>query len=363
LKKFIETIVILTIVAVTIIVTIKLLHTQVKREDKLSASLPLDSLIQVGTPQQRDFTETCHWFGRVESIRKVDVVALKTVRIDSVNAGDEMFVKKGTPLFTLKDPMIDSRLATVKKKEVFWQKQITLYERKINIMKDSVIQEPPSQKELVAAEDSLVSLRTELESAKEEIRFLQDAVHVFATADGVFTHRKVSVGQVVGKGDKLGEIISVKHLRVVATLFPSKDTELEGKQVIIDISNDGSLSGIVVKELPQRTAEGATVVWIEGPEVDKSLRPGQIVNGELILSLHKKALAIPQSAIVKDNKERTYVFLKEPGGFHKQPVRTGIVSDGWVESVSGIVEKDTVVIRGAYELFFRDFNKIYKVTD
>ena len=363
MKKFIGIIIVLTFMAIAIIVAMKFLHPHAKPESPSSTSLSLDSLIQVGTPQQRDFTKTCRWFGKVESREKVDVVVLKTSWIDSVNVSDEMFVKKGTPLFTLNDPMIDSRLVAIKKKIVFLQEQVTFYEHKITTEKDSVSQAIPSKKELVVVEDSLVSLRTELKSAKEEKHFLQDAIYIRATTDGVFTNRKVSEGQIVEKGDKLAEIISIKRLRVVATLFPPKNIKLKKKRVIIYLTNGESISGTVVKELPQRTAEGAIVVWIEGPEVNNRLRPGQTVNGKLILSLHKKMLTVPQSAIVKDEQERTYVFLKELGGFHKQPVKTGIVSDGWVESLSGVMEKDTVVIRGAYELFYQDFNKIYKAAD
>lgn len=353
----------LFVLVVVIIIAIQSSASQPEHIRQTSASLTANSLIEISVPRRQDFTETCQWFGKVENTEKIDVIVLKSGWVDSVDVGDEMFVSKGTRLFTLSDPMIDSRLEAVKKKVISLQEGILLSERRINTRKDSVSLEPSNQKGLVVAQDSLFDLQTELESAEQEMHFLQDAVHIRATADGVFTNRQVSAGQVVEKGDKLAEIVSVKHFRVVATLFPSKNTELEGKQAIIDLAEGNSISGIIVKQLQQRTTEGATIVWIESPEVDHRLRPGETVNGELILSKHKGVLSIPQSAVVQDEEGRAYVFLRNSEGFHKQPIKTGLVTGGWIEIISGIMEKDTVVIQGAYELFYRDFNKIYKVKD
>jgi len=209
----------------------------------------------------------------------------------------------------------------------------------------------------------LASLKAELESAGQETERLQDAIHVRATIAGVFTNRKVSAGQEVQKGDDLAEIISLNHIYIAATLFPQKGAELQGKPAIINPAEGSSISGTITCVLPQRTAEGAIAVLIEGPDLAPTLRLGQTVTGTIVLSVHKKVFAIPEDAIVRDEKERAYVFLKNSSGYRRQPIKTGIVSNGWVEIISGLTEENEVVVRGAYELFYKDFNKIYKAAD
>jgi len=206
-------------------------------------------------------------------------------------------------------------------------------------------------------------LQVELESARQEMQFLEDAAHIRATRSGVFSNRTISAGQNVEKNDNLAEVISVKNLRVTATLFPRHETKLVGKRATINLPEGGSISGTVVKEFPQRTSEAATIVRIEGRDLNRYMKPGDTVNGNIVLLLHKAVLSVPQSAIIRDEKEKTYVFLKRSGNFTKHPVKTGIKSDSWIEVLSGLKEKDEIVVQGAYELFYRNFNKIYKALD
>jgi RND family efflux transporter MFP subunit len=332
-------------------------------KDHNAAVFQSPDLFKTGTPKRQDFTETCRWFGKVESRDKTRIIALETGMIVSIDAGDEMPVKKGALLFTIGGPLIESRLEVLRNKTATLQERVTLAERIVSIKQDAVSRKFTKYEELTSAEDALARLKAEMGSARQEMQRLQEAIHVRATIDGVFTNRKVSAGQEVQKGDNLAEIISLNHIYVVSTLFPQKDAELEGKQAFITPAGSSSISGTIVNVLPQSTAEGAVVVWIEGPALDRVLRPGRTVSGTVVLSLRKGALAVPQGAIVRDEKEQAYVFVKDPSGYHKRPVKTGIISEGWVEVMSGLKEVDEIVIRGAYELFYRDFNKIYKAAD
>ncbi|MBI5187217.1 MAG: efflux RND transporter periplasmic adaptor subunit [Nitrospinae bacterium] len=260
-------------------------------------------------------------------------------------------------------PLIDSSLEVLRNQSSTLQKRITLAEHLVSIKRDAVSQKFAKHEELASAEDVLARLKAELESTRQETQRLQGAIHVHATVNGVFTNRKVSAGQEVQKGDNLAEIISLNHIYIASTLFPKEDAELKGKRAVINFAGESSISGTIVNILPQRTAEGAVVVWIEGPGLDSVLRPGQTVSGTVVLSQRNRALAVPQSAIVLDEKERAHVFVKDSSGYHQKPVKAGIVSDGWVEIVSGLKEGDEVVVQGAYELFHRNFNKLYKVAD
>jgi multidrug efflux pump subunit AcrA (membrane-fusion protein) len=189
---------------------------------------------------------------------------------------------------------------------------------------------------------------------------------VTSPAPGIFTNLRVSVRQDVERGAHLAEIIPPTDLRIVSSLFPPANIPLIGKTAIINSAIGKTITGTVVKVLPQPTIAGETFiwrVWIEGDAINRQMKPGETAHGEIPLRVRRNVLALPAEAVVRDEHEQPFVFLIVPGGYRKQPVKTGLTSEGWVEVVSGISEGAEVVIQGAYELFYKDFSKVYKVED
>jgi len=217
--------------------------------------------------------------------------------------------------------------------------------------------------ELNAAENALASLQAELKSNILELQRLRNLTIIKAPVTGIFTRRRVSIGQVVEKGEELARLIAPGRIRIVADLYAPDRVQLAGMKTILRTSDGRELSGLVTRVLPERTPAGGAILWIEGEEINRALKPGEVVSGNILLSTHRGVLAVPESAVVYDQNETSYVFFKEAGGYKRQQVKTGLVSNGWVEIVSGVNEGDRVVVQGAYELFYRNFSKLYKVAD
>jgi len=358
--------VILVVVAILAAIILAVLHKGLSDGETFgTGKLSHSTIIKIATPQRRIFSETCRWFGKVESRNKTRIIALETGRIVSITASEGTSVAKGDLLFTIGGPLVDSRLEALRNQSAALEERIKLAEHMVKIKREAVAQQFAKYEELTSSEDALARLKAKMESVRQEIQRLQEATRLRATVRGMFTNRKVSIGQEVQKGDDLGEIISQDHIYIAATLFLPKGrgAELEKRQAVINLPEGKQVQGAITTVLPQRTAEGATVVWIEAPDLDSTLSPGQTVAGTIILAAHEKAFAVPKAAIVRDEEERAYVFLKNPSGYRRQPVKTGIVASGWIEITSGLKAGDEVVVQGAYELFYQDFNKIYKVVD
>ncbi len=267
--------------------------------------------------------------------------------------------------------------------------------------------------------DMILKLKSELKILLQNKQAMENMVHVRAGFDGIFTDHRVSMGAQVQKGDKLGTIISQKNIYIRAMVFTQKNkTCLKGKKAFInlpasssnrlsgdisqknqsdnkngfgvkdqnldknkfhgtdrssrtgrhiyaDLIHAGMVCGTITNVIPGRTDIGADIVWIKGNDFNSVFKPGEAVSGNIVLSMHKKALAVPESAIVRDRDENSFVFLKNSSasGYHRQAVKTGIVSHGMAEILQGLKKDDRIVVQGAYELFYNDFNKIYKVVD
>ena len=178
---------------------------------------------------------------------------------------------------------------------------------------------------------------------------------------GRFSHR-ISAGQDVAAGDLLGVLVGGR-LRIVAALFPPPSTSLLGKTATVTGEDAKGPTGQVAAVLPETDPSGATRIAIEGDAIDAALRPGQEVAGTLLLATRQGALAVPQSALVYDEREQPLVFVRAGNDYAPQPVEAGLEQDGWVEIRAGLEPGQAVVVRGAYELYYRRFGQQYKVPD
>lgn len=267
-------------------------------------------------PQRGEFRETLRWFGTVESRNTVRVTAPRRTRIASVEMADGAHVEKGEVLFRLDDPVIKAR-------------------------RDALSEEPG-------------------EEAANEKAVLSEALQLRASSAGVLARRRVSAGQMVRPGDPLVEIVPLDQLGIRATLFPKNNADLTHRAARIRAASGETLQGTVAQVLPERSPDGATVIWIES---DTPLHPGETASGTVLGPPHSGALSLPASSLMRDEQEQAWVLIKKKDGIHRQSVQPGLRSGNRVEIRSGLSTNDEIVVKGAYELFHQDFNKTYKVVD
>ncbi len=330
-------------------------------------------LIQTARPERRDFARTQAWFGRVESRQSVPVTALQAGRIEAVQAADGAAVRRFQALFRLGGPAASARRTALEAKASSLEERLRLAAQAVDLERTASDEKLVPRADLLQAQAERSRLGAELASAREDLDRQAHALELTSPAAGTFTRRRVSVGQEVAAGDTLAEIVATGSLRVVATLFPASLEEaakLAGKVATVEAGEagqaapGGALTGTVVRVLPDLTSDGATQVWIEGPELDRHLRPGEAVSGRLRLAVHRQALAVPAGAVVRDDEGRAFVFVAGPKGYEERPVTTGLTADGWVEIASGLAPAGArVVVQGAYELYYRDFAKSFRVAD
>ena len=139
--------------------------------------------------------------------------------------------------------------------------------------------------------------------------------------------------------------------------------ELHDRQASIRLSESQTITGIVRQVLPIASSTGAVTVWIESPQINAQLRPGQTVGGDIVAQSRSGVLAVPEAAIVYDAQDHPFLFVGKDGAYERLGIQTGIAQDGWIEVLSGLKEDQSVVVRGAYELFYRKFNEQFKVQD
>ena len=81
--------------------------------------------------------------------------------------------------------------------------------------------------------------------------------------------------------------------------------------------------------------------FIDVDDADGVLQPNANVTIRVTTAMHPHVLAIPRESLHTDGGQ-SYVFRVINNKLARTPVQIGIVSDNWVEIVSGLSDGDTI---------------------
>jgi len=323
----------------------------------------VSALITTSRPDVRAFTLRIPWIGAVESRASVSLIAPEAARVEAFEVQDQARIKKGRLVVRLGGTRIKGMRARLTTEVESLKSQVDLSRQEVERLKQNLKEQLSTKNQVAAAQDEHVKLETRLHEVRLKLETFEDRIRILAPIDGIFTNRRVSAGQNVTAGQVIADIIDADHLRIAASLFPPQGTELINKEASIRLDQNQTLIGFVRYILPRAGNTGAVTVWIEGPQIDRRLRPGQTIAGSVDVKVTPGILAVPASAIVYDTKERPYLFVRRGSDYEVRQVRLGMIQDGWVEVLSGLKKEQLVVTRGAYQLFYRRFYKQFKVQD
>lgn len=321
------------------------------------------SLIVTAHPTRHAFRQQLTWIGTVEPQASVALTALVAGRVDEIYIEDQDSLKVGQPVMLLGGPQVEERHAKLESEINSLGSQLELARQTVEQFKQSLAAKLATKDQVAEAQDRQIRLETQLDEARQRLKTLEKQVHLSAPMTGIFTNRRVSVGQNVKAGQVLGQIIDTNRLRITANIFAPPGANLLGKEATIRVEENRMLTGTVRHVLPEAASTGAMLVWLESPQIDAQLRPGQMVQGSLIMDVRHDSLAVPESAIVYDQEEHPCLFVRRNNTFKPLNIKLGLVQDGWAEVLSGLEQDQVVVTQGAYELYYRQFNEQFKVQD
>jgi len=310
--------------------------------------------------QQHDFPLQFPWFGRIESSLKVNLIARSPGRITAMKVADETPVQSGAELIELGGAEVAARRNNLAKQVKFAAESVRSANKNLAI-RQRMLGEHLSNKELLnAAMQALAQARRQLSAARKTVATFEAAIRIKAPVDGVFTARRVHIGQYVMPGTVLARIVNPRLVRIRASLFPPYAMDLKGLIAIVRTDTGEEKQAMVSRVMPERTPEGAVQVWVEGDAL-KGLAPGTQVSG--VIEKKYTALAVSEHAIAMDDHGREFVFIKAVQGWRKHRVATGLHKKGWVEIVSGLKEGDQIATEDVYEMLYKDFSKTYRSPD
>ena len=229
-----------------------------------------------------------------------------------------------------------------------------------------------SQKELLELQALLSSSSSAVSAAErtlhaygfneEDIKMLESNHHT----GGRVTLRSPITGNVIMRDARIGmqvkpesdmfHIVDLKKLRIHVDIPEQRINDVSKGIEVTIISQNGHLSEL--KGLIDRIGESIEYETRTLPAfvtVDNSsgkLRPGAFVTVRLAAASEvHQVLAVPLDAVFTDKHGDIALFVEsEEGEFMLREVETGKQAGGWIQIVSGVLEGERVVTKGAFAI-------------
>ncbi len=231
-----------------------------------------------------------------------------------------------------------------------------------NIISEKSFQEAELQNKVAAvnydyARKKLIAMgieEVELENTpSDHTDAVGSTIHIKAPISGYITYRNVSLGQKVDNSSKLFEIINLENVWVEADIFEKDLTKIKTGQLVkvrVSAYPGTVFSGKIFYIGNTLSKETKTIkILVEIPNKSKKLKPGMFANTNIVVARKQNAFVIPKEAILEDENLQI-VFVKEGDGYHRHTIKIGIVSDKYVEVISGLEPQSLVVTTGNYQL-------------
>jgi HlyD family secretion protein len=214
-----------------------------------------------------------------------------------------------------------------------------------------------SRAEIAKAEAQVAQAKAALENAEEDLRNST----IVSPIDGLVLSRDVNIGDAVSSILVLGS-----QATLIMTLGDISEVYVQGKvdeadigkvymnqpaRIVVESFKDKKFTGKVTKISPLgKEKDNVTTfevrVSISNPTLE--LKANMSANAEILLEEKKNVLMVPEASLIYDKDRSASAELPDPkadNGRKKVPVKLGISNGVKTEILSGLTEKQQVVLQ------------------
>lgn len=327
----------------------------------------IQSQIKIVKADKAEISEAVNVPGRIEvqQSRLTKIGSPVTGRVSDIQVSLGQIVKSGQILAKVNSiELTQTQLTYIKAKQ-----QINLKTKAVERAKLLFEADVISKAEMQRIEAELESVKAEFDATGDQLEILgmtKDAIQkllsssavnsysdVLSRIAGIVIMKNVNIGEIVQPSDELFSVADLSHLWAVAEVpeqqvaFIQKDQE-----VTIDIPalDDKRVKGKIIYVGDIVNPETRTVlVRTDIDNLSQMLKPDMLIT-VTIQSKKVLKLAIPTTAVVREN-DRTYVFAQTgPNKFRLREIEIGSRDGNMISVLSGITTGETIVSDGAFHL-------------
>lgn len=320
-------------------------------------------VVRTAKPARQTIAQNIRKTGDLTSPAIVDVSAKIVARLATLELEDGTRVEEGTRVRK------GQRLATLESADYAAQKaaaaaalrsaEVTLADRKRELERAETLfrEGTATAQERDFAQADFERAGAAVEQAKAQVELARinlDETVLTAPMDGVVSARHVEPGTLLSPGSKVVTITEVDKLRfqlnVPTTLYAQLDLGRTALDLEVDAYPGEVVSATVSRIYPEASSDTRTV-RIEATIDNAAGRylPGMYAVATLALNRRDNVLVVPHDAVVR-NVDHHLVYRVEDGVARAIKVEVGVRADAVVEIVTGLDEKDEIVVVGQHRL-------------
>ncbi len=329
---------------------------------KIQAQAPL---VRVAEVVEKEITQTRKYFGRVEAIDSVDLVARVSGYLESIHFTEGRFVKAGDLMFNIeKDRFraeIESRKGTVAQIEANLVEAEKYLKRLQSASRESV-----PEKDIEAAQRNVDFYRAQLGTAKANLDLAEidlDYTTVRAPMSGRVTKKHYSVGDYVGPNSgTIVTIVQFDPIRVVCSLSEVEYLNMMQQsgssperifRPALRLPNGNLYSGKGRWDFADTSIDpstGTISLRSRYPNPDGQLIPGGYVTVEMSAIEGETLPVVPQAA-VNENKDGSFVYVvgKDNLVELRYIKKRSVVGTDWIVE-DGIRAGEAVIVEGVQKV-------------
>ena len=341
---------------------------EVKKLDPLEIAITPEIQKQIKTEivGNQDVSETLMIPGRLEAqnLRLAKIGSPINGRVSDIFGGLGDVVKKGQVLARVNSiELTQNQLTLIKATQLIGLKTKAVERAKLLFDADVI-----SKAEMQRIEAELEAVKADFRASKDQLEILgmsEKAIEklessgqvnsygdVISRTNGTIITKMINLGQIVQPEDVLFSVADLSKLWGVAEIpeqqvaFVQKDQD-----VTIEVpALNKKIQGKIVYEGDIVNPETRTVmVRTEIDNADLKLKPDMLIS-MFIQSKKVSKLAVPASAVVREN-DRNYIFVKNnPNTFRLREIELGHKDGQLINVLSGVSIGETIVSDGAFHL-------------
>ena len=313
--------------------------------------------VEAAAVGRRDLSPVFTFSANLEAVWSTEVSTKADGRIDKLFVEEGDRVTAGMVLARL--DMNELAAQVMQAEGQVLQAQATLEQNELNFQRMNALY----QQNAVSAH-TLDSARTQrdlamggLQAARGNFLLLKarlDNANILSPLSGVVIRRHVQAGAFSKAGIAIFTVADTSTLLAKAVVGEAQITELAlGKSVNVKVD---ALKGQEFKGTITRLSPAASVptrtftAEVSIPNPEGLIKVGMFANAEVVGQERKNVLAVPESALVMREDQKTVFVATEENRVVQKVLKLGDAAGGWVEVLSGLKEGERIVVAGQHKL-------------
>lgn len=276
---------------------------------------------------------------------------------EKVRKGDVLFSIESNEFIVLQQEYADTHYQLILL-EADFDRQKALYEEKILAQKEFLRTESEYRR-MMARKEALEARLHMIQVDPEKVKggTIEPYLSIRSPLSGIITHQEMVLGQFVEPMTTVMEVVDSRKLQLSIRVFEQNLEGVEpGQQVHFNKPDQPDTIYKAVLSHVGRSIDPETksvhCIGRLDPEIGKKLINNLFVETKII-TCEREALAIPESAVIKeDDHDFLWILVDDSGGelvFRKIPVRTGVTRGGYTEVLEDNLS--SVLLQGANSLW------------